>query len=62
MAQASAQGVAVVPHGCGVYGYYLAMAFDHINLAEFMMMSEKADTILPNFGAMFTSEPLPDKG
>ena len=38
------------------------MAFDHINLAEFMMMSEKADTILPNFGAMFTSELLPDKG
>ena len=62
VAQASAQDVAVVPHGCGVYGYYMAMAFDHINLAEFMMMSEKADTIMPNFGAIFRNEPLPDKG
>ena len=62
VAQASAQAVAVVPHGCGVYGYYMAMAFDHINLAEFLMMGEKADTIGPNFGAMFKSEPLPEAG
>jgi L-rhamnonate dehydratase len=62
VAQASAQAVAVVPHGCGVYGYYMAMAFDHINLAEFLMMGEKADTIEPNFGAMFKSEPLPEAG
>ena len=27
VAIAQAQGVAVVPHGCGVYGYYMAMAF-----------------------------------
>ena len=62
VAQASAQAVAVVPHGCGVYGYYMAMAFDQINLAEFLMMSEKADTIEPNFGMMFTNEPLPEAG
>ena len=62
VALARAQSVAVVPHGCGVYGYYMAMAFDHINLAEFMMMSEQADKIERNFGVMFRSEPLPKKG
>jgi L-rhamnonate dehydratase len=62
VALASAQGVAVVPHGCGVYGYYMAMVFDNINLAEFMMMSEKGDAIEPNFGTVFTNEPLPEQG
>lgn len=62
VALAQAQGVAVVPHGCGVYGYYMAMAFGHITLAEFMMMSERADVIEPNFGSMFTNEPLPKDG
>ena len=62
VAQARAQAVAVVPHGCGVYGYYMAMAFDNINLAEFMMMSERADTIEPNFGTLFQNEPLPEGG
>jgi hypothetical protein len=27
-----------------------------------MIMSENADEILPNFGSMFTDEPLPDGG
>lgn len=62
VALASAQSVAVVPHGCGVYGYYMAMAFEHIRLAEFIMMSERADTIELNFGKMFKNEPLPDRG
>ena len=62
VAIAQAQGVAVVPHGCGVYGYYMAMAFGHVTLAEFMMMSDKADEIWPNFGSMFTNEPLPKDG
>ncbi|MFP6649132.1 MAG: enolase C-terminal domain-like protein, partial [Pirellulaceae bacterium] len=62
VAQAQAQAVSVVPHGCGVYGYYMAMAFDYINLAEFVMMSEQSDRIEPNFGTMFTNEPLPEAG
>ena len=61
VAQANAQGVDVVPHGC-VYGYYMAMAFESINLAEFMMMSEQGDSIEPNFGSVFTNEPLPEDG
>lgn len=61
-ALADAQSVALVPHGCGVYGYYMAMAFDNIHLAEFMMMSEHADKIEPNFGTLFKNEPLPVNG
>merc|ERR1712070_131790 len=62
VATASAQGCAVVPHGCGVYGYYMAMAFGHIPCCEFMMMSDQADKILPNFGTLFKKEPLPKDG
>ena len=40
----------------------MAMAFNEINLAEFIMMSEKGDTIEPNFGAVFLNEPLPEQG
>lgn len=52
----------MVPHGCGVYGYFMAMAFPSISLAEFMIMSENADAIEPNFGSMFIDEPLPVDG
>jgi hypothetical protein len=45
VALASANGVPVVPHGCGVYGYFMAMAFNECPLAEFMIMSENADAI-----------------
>ena len=62
VAQANAQGVEVVPHGCGVYGYYMAMPFESIGLAEFMMISEQADAIEPNFGVVFKNEPLPVDG
>ena len=40
----------------------MAMAFPSIPLAEFMMMSENADKIEPNFGSMFEGEPLPVDG
>ena len=40
----------------------MAVAFDHINLAEFVMMSEQADKIEPNFGTLFVEEPLPEAG
>lgn len=59
---ADAQSVDIIPHGCGVYGYYMAMAFSQTPMAEFMMMNERADQIEPNFGKMFTNEPLPKDG
>ena len=61
-AMANARSVDVIPHGCGVYGYYMAMALESVALAEFMMMSEEADGIEPNFGTMFKAEPLPENG
>ena len=61
-ALASARGVAVVPHGSGPFGYFMCMAFPTIPLAEFMIMSEQADRIEPNFGSMFLDEPLPERG
>ena len=45
-----------------MYGYYMCMAFPHVPLAEFMMMSENADKIEPNFGQAFRNEPLPKDG
>ena len=62
VALASAHGVPVVQHGCGVYGYFMAMAFNECPLAEFMIMSENADSIDPNFGNVFVEEPLPVDG
>lgn len=61
-ALASSHSVDLVPHGCGVYGYYMAMALGQVSMAEFMMMSERADRIEPNFGTMFLHEPLPENG
>ncbi len=61
-ALASAKSVDIVPHGCGVYGYYMASALENVPMAEFMMMSERGDRIESNFGAMFLNEPLPVNG
>ncbi|MCH2129632.1 MAG: hypothetical protein MK179_10835 [Pirellulaceae bacterium] len=43
------------------YEYDMAMAFEHIHLAEFMMMSEQADHAEPNFGTLFTNERCPKR-
>ena len=40
----------------------MCMAFPHVPMAEFMMMSENADKIEPNFGQAFRNEPLPKDG
>jgi L-rhamnonate dehydratase len=61
-ALANTHSVTVLPHGCGAYGYYMAMAFEHIPIAEFMMMNARANQIEPNFGTMFVNEPLPRDG
>lgn len=66
VALATAQSVAVVPPRLRRLrlpdGDGMAVAFEHIALTEFMMTSERADKIEPNFGKMFKSEPLPDRG
>ena len=62
VALATAKGVAVVPHGSGPFGYFMCMAFPSVPMAEFLVMSEQADTLAPNFGTMFVEEPMPVDG
>ena len=62
VALASTRGVSVVPHGSGPFGYFMAMAFPSVPMAEFLVMSENADALVPNFGDMFVEEPMPVDG
>jgi L-rhamnonate dehydratase len=61
-AMAAAQKVAVVPHGSGAYSYHFVLATTNAPFAEFLVMSPKADTIVPVLGNVFSGEPLPEKG
>lgn len=61
-ALASARGVQIIPHGCGVYGYHMAMAFPNVPCAEYLVMSEDADGPAPAFGDLFVDEPTPKDG
>ena len=37
-------------------------AFSNCPIAEFLVMSPKADELVPLFGELFTNEPLPNNG
>ena len=45
-----------------MYSYHLQYAFVNCPMAEFLVMSPKADKIVPYFGELFTDEPLPKDG
>ena len=62
VAMASAFDIPVIPHGSGIYSYHLQYAFTNCPMAEFLMMSPKADEIVPIFGDVFVEEPLPQDG
>jgi L-rhamnonate dehydratase len=62
VALASAFDVPVIPHGSSVYSYHLQICFPNCPIAEFLVMSPKADTIVSYFGKLFTDEPLPKDG
>ena len=62
VAMAAAYDVPVIPHGSGIYAYHLQYAFSNCPMAEFLMMSPKADEIVPIFGDTFVEEPLPQGG
>jgi L-rhamnonate dehydratase len=62
VALAAAYDVMVIPHGSSVYSYHLQYAFANCPIAEFLVLSPDADTIVPLFGALFTDEPLPKDG
>jgi L-rhamnonate dehydratase len=59
---AAAYDIPVIPHGSSVFSYHLQYAFANCPLAEFLVMSPKADQIVPLFGSLFKKEPLPKDG
>ena len=59
---AGVEGVSLIPHGSGVYSYHLQYAFQNCPMAEYLVMSPQADTIVPCFGGVLDGEPLPHKG
>jgi len=59
---ASAYDVMVIPHGSSVFSYHLQYAFVNCPMAEYLVMSPKADKIVPLFGNLFKDEPLPHNG
>jgi L-rhamnonate dehydratase len=62
VAMASAYDLPVIPHGSSVFSYHLQYAFTNCPLAEFLVMSPAADTVVPLFGELFRDEPLPKDG
>lgn len=62
VALASAFDVPVIPHGSSVYSYHMQICFPSCPLAEFLVMSPKADKIVSFFGKLFKDEPLPEDG
>jgi len=59
---ASAYDIPVIPHGSSVFSYHLQFANQNCPMAEFLIMSPKADEIVPLFGNLFDDEPLPKNG
>jgi L-rhamnonate dehydratase len=62
VALASAYDIPVIPHGSSVYSYHLQICFPSCPIAEFLVMSPKADKIVSYFGKLFKDEPLPKDG
>ena len=62
VAMAAAYDIPVIPHGSSVFSYHLQYAFTNCPMAEFLIMSPKADTIVPLFGDLFVHEPVPKDG
>jgi L-rhamnonate dehydratase len=62
VALASAFDCPVIPHGSSVYSYHMQICFPSCPLAEFLVMSPKADQIVSFFGKLFKDEPLPENG
>lgn len=57
---AAAYDIPVIPHGSSVFSYHLQFAYANSPMAEILIMSPKADKVVPVFANLFTNEPLPD--
>jgi len=62
VALAAAYDIPIIPHGSSIYSYHLQICFPNCPMAEFLVMSPKADSIVSYFGNLFTDEPLPKDG
>eukprot|EP00580_Thalassiosira_gravida_P006879 CAMPEP_0201627298 /NCGR_PEP_ID=MMETSP0493-20130528/2480_1 /ASSEMBLY_ACC=CAM_ASM_000838 /TAXON_ID=420259 /ORGANISM="Thalassiosira gravida, Strain GMp14c1" /LENGTH=187 /DNA_ID=CAMNT_0048097669 /DNA_START=109 /DNA_END=672 /DNA_ORIENTATION=+ len=62
VALAAAYDIPIIPHGSSIYSYHLQICFPNCPMAEFLVMSPKADSIVSFFGNLFTDEPLPKDG
>jgi L-rhamnonate dehydratase len=61
-AMADAHGVLVVPHGSSVYSYHFVVTRTNSPFAEFLMMQEHAEEVVPMFSPMLVGEPVPVNG
>jgi hypothetical protein len=50
---AAAYDIPVIPHGSSVFSYHLQFAFANCPMAEFLVLSPQADTIVPLFGDLY---------
>lgn len=61
-ALADAHGTLVVPHGSSVYSYHFVVTRTNSPFAEFLMMHETAEEVVPMFAPMLLGEPVPENG
>jgi L-rhamnonate dehydratase len=61
-ALADAHNKLVVPHGSSVYSYHFVITRHNSPFAEFLMMSPKADEVVPMFHPQLLDEPVPVNG
>lgn len=61
-AVADAYGTTVIPHGSSVYSYHFVVTRTNSPFAEFLMMHETAEEIVPMFSPLLLGEPVPENG
>jgi len=61
-ALADAHGTMVVPHGSSVYSYHFVVTRTNSPFAEFLMMHETAEEVVPMFSPLLLGEPVPTNG
>ncbi|QPZ38912.1 L-rhamnonate dehydratase [Paramicrobacterium chengjingii] len=61
-ALADAHGALVIPHGSSVYSYHFVVTRTNSPFAEFLMMHETAEEVVPMFSPMLLGEPVPVNG
>ncbi|RAS73121.1 L-rhamnonate dehydratase [Priestia endophytica] len=59
---AESYGKLVVPHGSGVYSYHYVTTKVNSPFTEYLVMSPKADHIVPQFYPLIIDEPIPVNG